>query len=101
MSLNDGLSLLICGGASVLDAYDTCEMYDVPSAQWSRMAPMTTTRYGHAMVQVYGHLWIVAGMDVNDNDQRSVEIYDYAHNVTMPYGEILLEACSFFALVPY
>lgn len=77
--LADGRVLVTGGGAGgeSNDVTDMAEIYDPKTGRWSRTAPMSVKRHGHAMV-VIGKVPLIIGGENRTSDIASTEFYDAA-----------------------
>jgi N-acetylneuraminic acid mutarotase len=74
--------LLYIGGEGILNkAYDTTQCFDLKTAQWSQLAPMSTGRHGSGAVLYDNKIFIAAGSPKKGGGNLStIEVFSLNHN---------------------
>jgi len=74
-------------GYGCTEVTDRCDSYDVASKTYATCAPLPSPRYRHAAVNVDGKIYIVGGVNLMDEIQTEVLVYDTVADSWLTYGE--------------
>jgi hypothetical protein len=80
---------VVGGTINSVASFATGERYNGETDTWSAIASMTTSRYGHALVALNGHLLAYGGC-TGQRNLNSAERYDISRNLWEPMASMRL-----------
>ena len=96
--------IFVAGGMKRRTKLNTSEIYDVSTNEWQLFQCLNVPRYYGCMVQLNGNLYVLGGMNKDNQNELSVEYFDTAEDkwiqkTTIPVKSISREYNSFIGCV--
>ena len=96
--------IFVAGGMKRGTKLNTSEIYDISTNEWQLFQCLNVPRYYGCMVQLNGNLYVLGGMNKDNQNELSVEYFDTAEDkwiqkTTIPVKSISREYNSFIGCV--